>query len=139
MADITVTPAQVGLVFPKEAHIRSYIAAAAITKGNAVYITTTGTVNLADASAAGTGQFRGIALQTVGAGQAVDVLHRGEVYGFAISGLNADVRVFTSDTAGALGDAAGTVPATAGRVRCLADKAATKVLFIDVDWISQWA
>ena len=139
MADIVVTAAHIGLCFPDRADIRSYIAAATITKGQAVYFTTAGLVGVADANDAGLQQFRGIALNGGGAGQAIDVLHNGEIYGFTVSGLNADVLVYLSDTAGALADAAGTMTVAAGRVVCLADKDATKVVRISTSWFAQWA
>lgn len=139
MADITVTAAQVGLVDPVKSLVRSYLAAETITKGQAVYITTTGTVGVADANAAGKQQFRGIALNGGGAGQAIDVLHDGEVYGFTVSGLNAGVLAYLSDTAGALADGAGTMTVAAARVVCLADKDLTKVLRVFVQWEADWA
>lgn len=139
MADIAVTAAQVGLVFPQDAKIRSYVAGVTITKGQAVYLTTAGLAGVADANAAGAQQFRGIALNGGGAGQAIDVLQEGEVYGFTISGLNVGALAYLSDTAGALADAAGTMTVRAGRVTALADKAKTKVLRIFVQWDADWA
>ncbi len=85
MADITVTAAQVSLCFPEKAETVSMIAAAAIAAGQALYQDTNGKAGVADANAAGCQQFRGIALETVGAGQPVSVLVRGHVYGFAVS------------------------------------------------------
>ena len=139
MTDIALTAAHIGLCYPKSENIRSYVAAATITKGQAVYFTTAGTVGVADANDSGKQQFRGIALNGGGAGQAIDVLHEGEVYGFTISGLNADVLVYLSDTAGALADAAGTMTVAVGRVVCLSDKGATKVLRVSTSWFAQWA
>lgn len=138
MADITVTAAQVGLVDPAKATVRSYIATETITPGQAVYILTTGKVGVADANASGKQQFRGIALNGGGAGQAIDVVHDGEVYGFTLAG-NADSLVYLSDTAGALADANGTMTVVCGRVMCLSDKALTKVLRVFVQWEAQWA
>ncbi len=139
MADIAVTAAQVGLVDPAKATVRSYIAAATITKGQAVYITTAGKVGVADANDAGKQQFRGIALNGGGAGQAIDVVHEGEVYGFDLSGVNPDVLVYLSDTAGALADGVGTMTVAAGRVECLADKDLTKVLRVFTQWEANWS
>lgn len=138
MADITVTAAKVGLLDPLKATVRSYIAAETITKGQAVYILTTGKVGVADANAAGKQQFRGIALNGGGAGQAIDVVHDGEVSGFTLAG-NADSLAYLSDTAGALADAAGTMSVVAGRVMCLSDKDLTKVLRVFVQWEANWA
>ena len=139
MADIVVTAAQVGVVNPAECEIHDFIAAAAITAGQAVYLTSSGTVNLADANAAGLQQFRGIALKSVGAGQPVSVLKRGRVYGFTISGLAYDAAVYLSDTAGALADAVGTMTVNCGRVTALTDPGKTKVLYIEADWLRTWS
>ena len=138
MTAIAVTAAQVGLVDPMKADVRSYIATETITKGQAVYILTTGKVGIADANASGKQQFRGIALNGGGAGQAIDVCHAGEVYGFTLSG-NADTRAYLSDTAGELADAAGTMTVRVGRVVCLTDKSLTKVLRIFTQWDADWA
>ena len=139
MTDIVVTAAYVGLVDPLKSDVRSYIAAEAITKGQAVYILAAGTVGVADANAGGKQQFRGIALNGGGIGQAIDVVHEGDVYGFTLSGVNADVHVYLSDTAGALGDAAGTMTVRAGQVECLSDKDATKILRVFTQWWADWA
>ena len=139
MADITVTAAQVAACFPDKAEITDMIAAAAITAGQAVYQDTNGKANVADANASGAQQFRGIALQTVGAGQAVDILIRGHVYGFAITGMNADAVAYLSDTAGYLDTANGTMTVNCGRVTCLADATPTKVLYICADWLRAWS
>jgi hypothetical protein len=138
MTALTVTAAQVGLVDPLKATVRSYIATETITAGQAVYILTTGKVGVADANGSGKQQFRGIALNGGGAGQAIDVVHDGEVYGFTLGG-NADTLIYLSDTAGALDDGAGTMTVVCGRVQCLSDKALTKVLRVFVQWEAQWA
>jgi hypothetical protein len=140
MADITVTAAQVAPVNPEKAVIRSYIANATITKGQAVYFLTTGKVGVADANGGGRlPQFRGIALNGAGAGQAVDVMQEGECYGFTLAG-NADTRIYLSNTAGALADTAsvGGTTVVCGRVVCLSDKDLTKVLKITVQWEADW-
>lgn len=139
MADITVTAAQVAVTHPHNAEIYDFIATEAITAGQAVYQLTTGKVGVADANAAGKQQFRGIALKSVGAGQAVSVLKRGFVTGFGISGLNRDAAVYLSDTAGSLADAAGTMSVICGRVFSLSDSDLSKVLYINADWLRAWA
>jgi hypothetical protein len=73
MADLTVTAAQVALVRPDEARVRSYIAGVTITAGQAVYLASTGKAGVADADASGKEQFRGIALNGGGAGQVVEL------------------------------------------------------------------
>lgn len=139
MADLTVTAAHIAPVFPLKADIHDYLAAESITKGQAVYFTSSGRVGVADANVAGKQQCRGIALNAAGVGQAVSVLHRGHVYGFGVSALNADALVYLSDTAGALADAAGTLNVRVGRVVALADSAGSKILFIDINWLANWS
>ncbi len=137
MADITVTAAKVAPVFPEQADIRTFIAAVAITAGQAVYVNTDGKVALADANVAAAEHFRGIALESVAAGQPVSILRRGEVYGFDLSGMAFDALAYVSDTAGALADATGTTELHAGRVQPLADSVSiNKVLMIDATGIA---
>ena len=132
MTDIALTAAQIAVLNPLKASIQSYIAYAALTKGDAVYIRTDGKVDKSDANSTA---FRGIALNTVGAGEAVDVLHDGLVGGFTVSSLNADVPVYLSNTAGKLGTTAGSTSIVCGRVVCLTDvPTLTKVLHIQVPW-----
>lgn len=144
-ADITVTAAQVAPVFEKfgKCEIYTGVAAATITAGQALYIVAaTGLLNLADADT-GAGdneaQFRGIALNGGGAGQAIDYIMHGCVYGFDLSSENFDAIMFLSDTPGALNDTAnGTNTVECARVFALSDIIAssglpTRVLFVDVD------
>lgn len=139
MAAIVVTAAKVGLVDPVSAIVKSYLAAEAITAGEAVYIVAaSGSVGLADGNGAGKYQARGIALGSAGIGQAVDVCEKGEVYGFTLAG-DYDTRVYVGDTAGALADAAGTKTMVIGRVSPMSDKDQTKVLMVETDRISEVA
>ncbi len=139
MADITVTAAKVGVVYPDNAEVYDYLAAEAITAGQAVYmLTAAGTVGVADANVANKQQIRGIALNAAGAGQAVSVLKRGQVYGFTLAG-DYDSLAYLSDTAGKLADAAGTLTVHAGRVVGLPDNSTTKVLYVNADWLREWA
>lgn len=128
MADLTVVAASVGKAH-SSAQTMDMIAAVSITKGQVVYRDANGKADLADASAAGTAGARGIALDTVGAGQVLGVLVEGEVSGFTISQAY-DAPIFLSDTAGALADAAGTVSVAVGNVSAITDKDATKVLYV---------
>lgn len=139
MADITLTAAQIAPVFPDSAEIYDFIAAVTITAGQAVYINSSGKVALCDTNAAGAQQFRGVALNGGGAGQAISVLKEGHVYGYDLSGLAYDAPVFASDTAGALGTAAGTMSVNVGRVVPLSESSLTKVLYICADWLRTWA
>ena len=139
MADLTVTAAKVGPVDVGKAEIYSWIAAETITAGKAVYQTTSGTVGVADANVANKQQCRGIALNGGGAGQAIDVLRRGRVYGYTLSDQTYDDPIFLSDTAGALADAAGTLEVPVGLVVPLPDKDLTKVLYIDCRYGADYA
>lgn len=139
MTAITVTAAKVGLVDPGRARVKSYKALETITKGAAVYISPTyGTVGLCDGNAAGKYQFRGIALNGGGAGQAIDVCEDGELYGFTLAG-DYDSLVYVSDDAGVLADAHGTVTIRCGRVAPLSDKDITKVLRVFTYWEADWS
>jgi len=140
MADITVTAAQVAALDPQKSTIEKYIAAVAITKGQAVYLNTSGKAALADANGSGTLQFRGIALNTVAAGEAVDVLHEGVVAGFGVSSMNGDAIAYLSNTAGALGTAAGSTAVACGRVVVLTDAPTlTKALRVFTRWSADWS
>ena len=139
MADITVTAAQVALCFPDKSERVDMIAVEAITAGQAVYQDTNGKAGVADANAAGKQQFRGIALNAAGAGQAVSVLVRGHAYGLTVSGMNGDALAYLSDTAGALGTTNGTMTVNCGRVTCLTDGNLTKVLYVCADWLRTWS
>ena len=139
MADIAVTTAQVAALFPDKAEIVDMIAVEAITAGQAVYQDTNGKAGVADANASGKQQFRGIALNAAGAGQAVSVLIRGHVAGFTVSGMNGDALAYLSDTVGRIADANGTMTVNVGRVTCLTDGNLTKVLYICADWLRTWS
>lgn len=139
MADIAVVAAEVGMVDPLKAKTRQMIAAETITAGQTIYQNSDGKAALCDGGAAGTAQFRGIAMNGAGAGQAVTVLWEGEVEGFTITSLAYDARVYASTTAGALADAAAAVAVTCGRVVSKSDKDLTKVLQIFVDWIAEYS
>lgn len=130
MTAVTVTAAKVGPIWPLEAKIRTRIAAEALTMGDSVYVNSNGKVAKSNGGAAGTAKFRGVALQTVAAGQAVDVQFEGEIGGYDVSGLAYDAVVYLSDTAGKFDTAAGTVSVVAARVVPISDKDLTKVLWL---------
>ncbi len=137
MTDIAVVANNVGVSDSLFNTRIQAIAAASITKGQLLYWTTSGTVNLADGSAAGTAQVCGLALNAAGAGQAVDVLVEGIVDGFTVTGLAYGARVYLSDTAGAFADAAGTVSVTLGRIIAASDAAKTKLIhFSALGWLN---
>lgn len=131
MADLTVTAAQVAPVFPENAEIYDFIAAATLTAGQPVYINASGKADVADGNGSSpANRFRGIALMAASAGKAVSVLQRGAVYGFTLSSLAYDAAVYVSDTAGSLADAAGTTSLAVGKVMPLSDKDISKVLYV---------
>lgn len=130
MSAIAVTAAQVAPVFTRESRIRPIKLAEAVTAGQSLYRTTAGLAGLAGAAAAGKQEFIGIALNTKAAGEVVNALEEGEVYGFDLSGLNADAMVYQSDTLGALDTAAGTKTVCVGRVVVLTEPGSPKVLRI---------
>lgn len=140
MADIAVTAAQVGLVFPDEAERFDADALVTITAGQSLYVDpTTGKVGLCDANDAGKEQFAGIALNGGGAGQGISVLRRGHVYGYTLSGMNYAALAYQGDTAGALADAASaTKTVRVGKVQALNDANKTKVLFVDATMTANW-
>lgn len=133
MADLAYTEANVAVVFPLKAEIHTVILGAAVEAGQAVYLDSSGDGDLADASAAGTATLKGLALNSGGAGQAINILKRGHVFGFTLTQAY-EAQIFLSDTAGDLADAAGTVSVPCGRVVSMTDKDRTKVLFFDIAW-----
>jgi hypothetical protein len=132
MADLTVTAARLRPLEVIEAEFQPMIAAEAITKGQAVAYNAAGQAVLADASAAGTAKVEGVATTGAAAGDAFDAIFRGRLAGYDLSGLDAGESVYLSDTAGALGDVAGTVSVAVGRVVVMTDPDATKILFVDI-------
>ena len=133
--EIALTAARVGLVDPIKATVKTYIAGATITKGQVVAMDTDGTIDPADGSAGGGYLYQqvvGVALVGGGAGQSIDVVSVGEVYGFTVSGMDSGDIVYVSDTAGSLSTVAGTVTVIVGRISPLTDKNVTEVIRMDV-------
>ena len=140
--EVALTAAQIGAVDPLKADIRSYTAGSTITTGQAVAISADKFVDPADASTGGglLIQFRGIALNDAAAGQAVDVLHEGEMYGFTVSALTAGDVIYLSNTVGALSTVAGDVNVKCGVVTPLNDAPTyTLVVRIVTVWTTVWA
>lgn len=139
MADIVVTAAKVGLVDPQKAITFNGIAAAAITKGQLVYMDTSGTIGVADANDAGKQQARGIALNAAGAGQAVTYVKEGAVYGYTLTTQAYSAPLYLSNTAGAMADAVGAMTVPVGIVQPMSDKDRTKVFWAEFRWAADWA
>lgn len=136
MADIALVAAKIaGNISTKT---RSYKAAAAITAGQAVYKTTTGTVGLCDGSIGQTValQFRGIALNAAAAGEACLVAYEGPVEGFTLTG-NCESFAYLSEISGSIGDAAAGVSVKVGRVDMRDD--GTKFLWVTTLPLTTWA
>jgi hypothetical protein len=136
MADITVTAAKVAVVFPEQAEIYNVVAAEAITKGLALYQTTSGTYGIAQADTLAKRQFRGVALEAVNAGEGLSMLKRGILAGYTLATYEDEV--YLSDTAGAFDTTMGTLLVKCGRVMSLADPDLTEVLYINADWLREW-
>ena len=134
MTAIAVTAAKVAAQI--DTVTRSYIAAEAITAGQAVYTLAAGTVGVADANGSGTQQFFGIAINAATTGEAVLVAHKGIVDGFAPAG-NAGSLVYLSDTVGGLDTAAGSMTVAVGKVIVRSD--ATKTIYFDTQWLADWS
>lgn len=140
--EVALTTAQIGLVDPLKADVKSYIAASAITRGEAVAIDTAGKVVPADASTGGAHliQFRGIALNAAAAGAPVDVCHAGEMYGFTVAALDVGAVLYLSNTVGDLSTVAGDTNVKCGVVSVLNDVPTfTKVARIVTTWTTVWA
>lgn len=142
MADLSVTaanakPVVVGHSFPA-------IASVALTAMTPVYLdSSSGKAAKGDASAAGTAGILGLAAKAVAADGGVTILGDGcIVAGFDLSGLDYGVRVYLSDTAGALCGTAGegTTKVCVGRViPGLASTTYDKLLLIKIEHVSTTA
>jgi hypothetical protein len=133
MADIVVTADNVAVLYPRHAETYDGIAAAAITAGQILYTNSSGKLDLYDSNGSGTLQPTGMALNSVGAGQAVSYLKRGFVAGFTISALAYDAALYGSNTAGALADAAGASSVILGRIKAIPDSP-SKALWFEANW-----
>lgn len=136
MTALTVTAAQVDVVFPEKAEIYTAICAETITAGQSLFRDSNGKLQLADGDAAGEQQTRFLALQGGVAGQAISVLKQGHVYGFDLSGMAYDDPVYQSNTTGALDTAAGTVNNPVGIVDAITLDGANivKCLYFNPRW-----
>lgn len=118
MADVTVTARNVSPL--PGAICRPFLAGGSGSVGNLVYIASDGDVEVTDADAAGTARAHGMVVSagtegatTFASGDAVSVCVFGPVAGF--SGATPGVLAYVSNTAGAVGDAAGTTSHIVGR------------------------
>lgn len=132
MADIALTASQIAVVDPMEAHIETFIAGVTITAGQFLYgIVSSGKVGLADEDASAEASWvLGMALDGATAGNPVQVLRKGKVYGFTLTSHAYWLPCSLSATAGALLDTGATTNIVA-RVVPLSDAAMTKVLEVN--------
>ncbi|NVM24078.1 MAG: hypothetical protein HWN68_20155 [Desulfobacterales bacterium] len=130
--EVDLTVAQIGLVDPLKARVKTYLAGEEITKGELVAMNTTGVIHPASGAAADykAQQIVGVSLNAGNTGAAIDVCEDGELYGFTVSGLNCGALLYAHDTAGRISSAIGTVTAYVGRVTALTDKGTTNVIRI---------
>lgn len=135
VAQVAAIPSSLGL------EIASFKTTEAIAKGEAVYfLTSTGTIGIADADASNKQQIRGIALEGVAAGQFVDILKRGLLAGYTVSGMSYDDKVYLSNTVGDLSTANGTLTVECGRIVPMTDGPnLTAVIYLDCDWLRDWS
>lgn len=136
MTAITCTAAKVAVVFPESAEIYNVQLEEAVTKGAALYQTTSGTFGIAQADDLDKCQFRGVALEAANANEGISMLKRGVLNGYALATYGDEV--YLSDTAGKFDTAPGTQLVKCGRVTALADPALTEVLYIEADWLHEW-
>lgn len=136
MADIVVTNSQVAVIDREQSEIYPMVPAVALLQGQAVYLNNAGKAALAIATAAGTVKTGGIALEKAGVRAGVSILKKGKVGGFAVSGLAYGALIYSSDTAGAVADAAGTSSQVVGKVVPMSDQDLTKVIFFDFPWMT---
>lgn len=132
MGDIALTAAKIAVVNPEDAWIVNCVAGTTITAGQFVYgIVASGKVGLADENAsAETSYVYGMALTGGVDGQTIQVLRRGLVEGFTLTGHAYWLACSLSNTAGALLDTGATTN-TVARIVPLTDAALTKVLLVD--------
>lgn len=136
MAAVTVDTSKVAPVFADRAEIITVIAGESIEYGDPVFIqTTTGKLLGSDGAAAAAAKFAGYALSKGGAGQAIDVLKKGHLYGLGLTSLAYGAATYVAD-GGGTADAAGTVSVQTGVVVPLTDAARTKVLYVEAAWLT---
>lgn len=136
MAAITTNTDRVAPVFANLAEIFPQIAGETIERGDPLFVKVAdGKVYKTLAAAAATAAFAGYSLHKAGAGQAVDVLKKGHMYGLDLDAVAYGARTYAGN-AGGSDTAAGTVSVPTGTVVGLSDPARTKVVYVDADWLT---
>lgn len=137
MAAVPTVAQSVAPLFPKDAQIFDAIAGVALNPGEIVYFNSSGKLVKTNAGAAGTAKCAGMVLKKAAAGQAVSILKEGHVGGVTVAGLAYAAKVYASDTAGELADAAGTVSLHVATVVPVSDyPTLTKALFFSANWLN---
>ena len=129
MAEIALTAAKIAPVFtdPGLAEIHAVKLAETVTAGEALYILAAGTVGIADGNDNDKDEAQYVALGGGVAGQIIDGLRRGHVYGFTVAAVDCGKVIHLSDTAGDFQVDAGDEPV--GRVVALPDT--TRVIYFN--------
>ena len=136
MADIAETAAKIAVVYPEIAEIINVVSAEAITAGEALYQTVSGTFGLAQADEIAKRQFRGVALEAVGSGDTLSMMKRGFISGYALATYEDEI--YLSDTPGSFDTTPGSLLVKCGRVMSLADPGLSEVLYVEADWLREW-
>lgn len=135
MTVIVSTEAQVDLIDPASCETYPAISAVALTKGQLVYLNTSGKYGLADGAAATTLKQMGVCLSTVDANRPFTLLKRGHMAGYTVTAMAYGALVYASDTDGAADTAAGTVSRVIGSIVPKTDPSLTKVVYFDFNWL----
>lgn len=140
MSDIAIEAnRKVNVEFAEEAEIRDIREAETLAVGDVVYVTAAGKALKANADGVAPLKAQGRGIVTMRTGSTVSVMKRGYLAGYDLSGLDYDAQVFISETPGKLATVAGTIPVPCGRVSCLTNDSQTKILYVEFDWINQFA
>jgi hypothetical protein len=140
MTDIALdTSRNVNVVFAEEAEIRDFKEAETLAVGESVYITVAGKALKTNVDGVVPAKAQGRGIVVMRTGSTVSVMKKGYLAGYDLSALAYDAQLFLSNTAGKLSDAAGTISVPCARVSCLTNDSLTKILYVEFDWVNQFA
>lgn len=137
MADLTVTPARLREGEAVLGRREPRVADESISRGQLVYLKSNGRVAKARANAIGTAKTVGFATSDANAGDTVEALWQGKLFGFDLSSVNPGTTLYLSTaTAGAVQDTkptgTGNVVFPVGSVQVMTDVAQTRYLAVDI-------
>lgn len=139
MTNISVTVAQVMVLHKDEAEIYSAICASTVTKGQPLYLNSSGKVAPADANDSGLQQVVGIALKAGAAEAVISMLVRGYCAGFSLGSQSFDDGIYLSDDVGRIADSNGTLTVPIGRVGAITEVGGIdKVIKFDIRYGADW-